>query len=87
MGRESLWDTSMTDDPHDTVFPLPVWFVIAALFLFGCPGCASTSSPERYLTAEQDAEMRNVCDPHGCQVIPYPAWVQIEAILKRMGAI
>lgn len=27
----------MNDDPHDTVFPLPVYFVIAVLFLFGCP--------------------------------------------------
>lgn len=75
----------MTDDPHDTVFPLPVWFVIAALFLFGCPGCASTS--ERFLTEEQDAKMRSICAPAGCEVIPSPIWVEIEAILKRMGAI
>lgn len=25
----------MTDDPHETVFPLPVWFVVLATLLFG----------------------------------------------------
>jgi len=31
----------MTDDPHDTIFPLPIWFVIAASILFGCPSASA----------------------------------------------
>lgn len=65
-----------------TILPIPLWAAFLCVVIICLPGC---SSP-RYLTEEQDDEMRNVCDPHGCQV-PYPAWVQIEEILKRAGAI
>lgn len=61
---------------------------LAAVLLAPLVACSSAPPvPERFLTAEQDAEMRNVCEPAGCQIVPTPAWVQIEAILRRMGAI
>ena len=49
------------------------------LFLIA-PGCAS----DRYLTKEQDEEMRANCEPHSCVVVPAPVWAQIEAMLKRL---
>lgn len=27
---------------YDTVFPLPLWFLLAAMLLFACTACAST---------------------------------------------
>ena len=68
---------------NETVFPLPLWFVLIVTLLFGCTGCAS----ERYLTEEQDAEMRASCEEHGCTVIPNPIWFQMREALKRSGVI
>lgn len=41
----------MDYDPHDTVFPLPVYFVLAVLFLFGCP---SVNAEPLFQTQTQD---------------------------------
>jgi hypothetical protein len=35
----------MTDDPHETVFPLPAWLVIIAFLLFGLWPTAVFSEP------------------------------------------
>lgn len=70
-----------------TVIPLPLWFCIVVALLFSCAGCTSTPPYERYMTDEQDAEMRESCEPHGCTVIPNPIWFQMREILKRSGAI
>lgn len=66
------------DDELETVFPLPLWFVIVATILFSCGGCAE----DRWLTKEEDAEMRAACEPvGGCAVIPNPVWKQIKRAL------
>jgi hypothetical protein len=62
-----------------------IWFGIVcalALLLLALPGCASS---ERFMTKEQDDEMRANCAEHGCTVIPNPVWEQIEQVLKRLG--
>lgn len=46
-------------------------------------GCAT----ERYLSEEQDAQFKAMCEKDGCQVIPSPAWERIEYILKQLGLI
>jgi hypothetical protein len=71
-------------EPEDfTVVPLPWWVVLIAVILFSLPGCAS----ERFLTEEQDAEMKASCEEHGCTVIPNPIWFQMREALKRSGVI
>jgi hypothetical protein len=45
-------------------------------------GC--TQPAPRYLTAEQDAEMRAYCEPAGCEIVPTPMWRQIEQIIRRV---
>lgn len=47
------------------------------------PGCAS----DRYLTAEEDAELRAQCEPHPghCIAIPMPLWKKIEQLLRMMA--
>lgn len=46
-------------------------------------GCAET----RYLTKEQDDEMRANCEAHGCKVVPNPVWNQIEQLLRQLGLV
>jgi hypothetical protein len=71
-------------EPEDfTIVPLPFWFVLLIAALFSCAGCSSN----RYLTEEQDAELRAGCEEHGCTIIPNPIWFQIREILKRHGAV
>ena len=45
------------------------------------PGCAS----ERYLTAEQDAELRAQCAATDCAIVPMPLWRQIERLIRSMA--
>jgi len=52
--------------------------LVAAILL---AGCAET----RYLTREQDEAMRASCEPQGCRVVPSPAWMQIERILRAVA--
>jgi hypothetical protein len=40
-------------------------------------GCAS----ERYLSAEEDADMRKACETHGCTIVPTPLWDQLKRAL------
>jgi hypothetical protein len=44
----------------------------------------SACASPRYLTEEQDAQMRAVCesDPNGCIAMPASVWLQIERALK-----
>lgn len=53
------------------------------LLLLLLSGCAST----RYLTAEEDANMRKACEAQGCAIIPYPLWLQVEKMLGVMRDI
>lgn len=58
--------------------------ILGALALIFIPlsGCATQ---ERYITAEQDAEFRANCEPHGCTVVPNPVWQRIEQLLRSLG--
>ena len=53
--------------------------VLAAAVL--TTGCASG----RYVTDEQDAELREACEPAGCRVVPAPLWQRIEQLLRALG--
>lgn len=55
-----------------------VLVLVIGLFL---PGCAL----DRYLTAEQDEELRQTCEATGCKVVPAPLWEQIEAWLRAVA--
>jgi protein involved in sex pheromone biosynthesis len=50
--------------------------VLLAAILF-LSGCASN----RYLSEEQDAQMREACEATGCAVIPGDKWEQIKKLL------
>lgn len=51
------------------------------LFLALLSGCALI--PDRYLTPEEDAEMRAVCEhAGGCVLVPGPQW---ELIKRALG--
>ena len=54
--------------------------VVATAMLAGCAG-------DRFLTAEQDAEMRANCEPGGCTCVPARQWDQIEQLLRRLGIL
>ena len=54
--------------------------VMAAAMLSACAG-------ERFLSAEQDAEMRANCENGGCTCIPARQWDQIEQLLRRLGVL
>lgn len=57
--------------------------VTAVLIIASLSGCAE----DRWLTKEEDAEMRATCEPvGGCAVIPNPVWKQIERALGLVGA-
>lgn len=68
-----------------TVLPWKLWGLAVLLMIVVPLACACAET--RYLTKEQDDEMRARCDPQGCTVIPNPVWLQIEHFLKRHGAI
>lgn len=54
-----------------------------ALVLLLLCGCAQT----RYLSAEQDEQMRAHCEPDGCAVIPAQQWEAIEKILQMLRGV
>lgn len=56
---------------------------LAVIFVMA-PGCAQKST--RFLTEEQDAAMREQCEPAGCAVVPIPLMQQIMQRLRGQGA-
>jgi hypothetical protein len=54
---------------------------ILAFMIILMPACAS----DRYLTADEDAELRAKCEPATCAVIPMPLWIQIEQFIRSMS--
>ena len=71
----------MKDKPNPSLI-VPKLYLLCVLFSIA--GCAS--QPERWLTAEEDADLRAKCEPHGgCVAVPNPVWQQIEMLLRRMG--
>jgi hypothetical protein len=53
--------------------------LIVLILLAGC-------SSGRWLSKDEDAEMRAACEPKGgCVVIPRPDWKIIEQMLNRLG--
>jgi hypothetical protein len=72
--------------PRPLILPLLFWLasiLLLIVMLAGLSGCAE----KRWLTKEEDAEMRATCEPvGGCAVIPNPIWKQIERALGMDGA-
>jgi hypothetical protein len=58
-----------------------IW-IAAIVVPLACAGC----SAPRYLTQEQDDEMRKFCErPGGCVLIPGEQWRAIRQFLERLG--
>lgn len=62
----------------------------AILLALTLAACAEIPVPEsRYLTLEEDAHMREVCEPFdnmgGYAVVPAPIWLQILQHLRNPG--
>lgn len=56
--------------------------VLLAFLIILMPACAS----DRWLTVEEDADLRARCEPHGgCTAIPTPIWLKIEMLLKHLA--
>lgn len=60
------------------------WAIVVVLIV-SVSGALAGCAADRYLTAEQDAEIRATCEAHGCKVVPSPLWEQIEAWLRSMS--
>lgn len=58
----------------------PGMVVLLAALLAGCAG-----APARYLSAEEDAQLRKQCEPHGCAAVPMPIWQKIEQIMRALA--
>lgn len=52
---------------------------IFAFIIILMPGCAS----DRYLTAEEDAQLRQKC-AEDCAIVPMKLWRQIEQLIKSL---
>lgn len=70
---------SVDQPPRLTVLPCLFWAALAFAMiltplLYGC-------AEDRYLSKDEDQEMRETCTPHGCMIIPAPVWKQIERAL------
>lgn len=52
-------------------------------------GCATPPAPSsRYLTEQQDRELREACEqPGGCMIIPYPLWEEIKRLLAPIVTV
>lgn len=66
------------------------WTLLGWLFVIALVGAALVNlagcAEDRYLSKEQDAEMRGLCEQQGgCTVLPTPMWKQIERILGIAG--
>ena len=53
---------------------------VSALILVAC-------AAPRYLTVEQDAELRDTCEPAGCVTIPLPLFEKIQEALKSFISV
>lgn len=71
----------MSQGRRIVILPWWMWLCLALALLAPLYGCA-----ERYLSKEQDDEMRSLCEQQGgCTVVPTPMWKQIERILGITG--
>lgn len=62
----------------------PALIIVASAML--AMGCASPPHSERWLTAEEDAALREKCEPHGgCVAVPVGVWERIEQLLRRLS--
>jgi hypothetical protein len=51
--------------------------IVMGMLLLSLGGCAE----DRWLTKEEDAEMRQNCEATGCVAVPVPLWNQIKRTL------
>ena len=57
--------------------------LVSAILLAGMAGCSTT----RYLSEQEDAEMREKCEATGCVAIPVPLYRQILEYIQRSQMI
>lgn len=75
-----FWER-VANDPWLYALRLVGWFLIL-LLVVALLGCA----PTRYLTAEEDAKMREVCgESKDCMVLPGEDWRALQQFMKRFG--
>jgi hypothetical protein len=60
----------------------PALVLILLLIMSGC-----APQPDRYLTAEQDAQMRENCERDGCVVIPETVFQEMVRRMRQFGAL
>ena len=60
-----------------------MYALLALALLLG--GCAAT--PERYLSQEEDARMRELCAAEGCVVIPDSVFQEMVRRMRQMGVV
>lgn len=61
-----------------------MYALLALALLLG--GCA-TATPERYLSQEEDARMRELCAAEGCVVIPDSVFQEMVRRMRQMGVV
>ena len=50
-------------------------------------GGRAAAAPERYLSQEEDARMREVCAAEGCVVIPDSVFQEMVRRMRQMGVV
>jgi len=58
--------------------------LLLSVFLLALLGACAAP---RYLTVEQDAEMRESCESAGCVTVPLPIWQKIEQMLQSFVSV
>ena len=59
-------------------------WAIAVILIVSVTGALAGCAGERYVSDEQDAALREACEPAGCRVMPLPVWKRIEDILRAI---
>jgi hypothetical protein len=84
MSRDKEWFYGACADERlmERCYWRRIGFVIFAaiaigMLLLSLGGCAE----DRWLTKEEDAELREKCEATGCAMVPMPMWDQIKRIL------
>jgi hypothetical protein len=58
------------------------------LSVFALVFLVSACAENRYLTKEQDAQIKEACEAQGCVMVPVPVWQKIQEIFGQFrGAI
>lgn len=63
-----------------------MWAKAVLVLLVLCLAVGCTSAPQRYLSQEEDANMRAFCEPRGgCVLVPTSLWENVEKFLRALA--